>query len=43
MLYELRTYTVMPGRMPDLHKRFSELTLAYFKAPSGFSVGSPKM
>jgi hypothetical protein len=31
MLYELRIYTVMPGRMPDLHKRFSEITLGYFK------------
>ena len=25
MLYEMRTYTAMPGRMPDLHKRFTEV------------------
>jgi hypothetical protein len=30
MLYEMRTYTAMPGRLPDLHKRFSELTLSFF-------------
>lgn len=26
MIYELRTYTAMPGRLPDLHKRFREHT-----------------
>lgn len=31
MLYELRTYSAMPGRLPDLHKRFSEITMGYFK------------
>jgi hypothetical protein len=31
MLYELRTYSAMPGRMPDLHKRFAEITLGFFK------------
>ena len=31
MLYELRTYSAMPGRLPDLHKRFAEITLGYFK------------
>ena len=31
MLYELRTYTVMPGRLPDLHKRFAELALGFFR------------
>ena len=30
MLYELRTYSAMPGRMPDLHKRFAEITLGLF-------------
>jgi hypothetical protein len=30
MLYELRTYSAMPGRMPDLHKRFAEITLGFF-------------
>jgi hypothetical protein len=27
MLYELRIYETVPGKMPDLHKRFSEVTL----------------
>ena len=31
MLYELRTYSAMPGRLPDLHKRFAEITMGYFK------------
>ena len=31
MVYELRTYTAMAGRLPDLHKRFSEITLGFFK------------
>jgi hypothetical protein len=30
VLYELRTYEAMPGRMPALHKRFAEVTLKYF-------------
>ncbi len=31
MLYELRTYTAMPGRLPDLNKRFADITLGFFK------------
>ena len=31
MLYELRTYSAMPGRLPDLHKLFAEITMGYFK------------
>ena len=31
MIYELRSYTVMPGRMADLKKRFAEITLGYFQ------------
>ena len=31
MLYELRTYSAMPGRLPDLNKRFAEITLGFFK------------
>lgn len=27
MLYELRTYFCMPGRLPDLNKRFETITL----------------
>ena len=30
-LYELRTYTVLPGRLPALHKRFSEHTMKLFE------------
>jgi hypothetical protein len=31
VLYELRTYTVMPGRMADLNRRFADITLGYFE------------
>ena len=31
MLYEMRTYTAMPGRFPDLHKRFAEITLVLLR------------
>ena len=31
MLYELRTYTVMSGRMQDLNRRFADITLGYFE------------
>ena len=27
MLYELRIYHAVPGRLPDLNKRFAEITL----------------
>jgi hypothetical protein len=30
-VYELRTYTTVPGRLPALHKRFSEHTLKLFE------------
>ena len=30
-VYELRTYTVLPGRLPALHKRFTEHTLKLFE------------
>ncbi|PYM90659.1 MAG: NIPSNAP family protein [Candidatus Rokuibacteriota bacterium] len=30
-VYELRTYTVLPGRLPALHKRFSEHTMKLFE------------
>lgn len=30
MIYELRTYTAMPGRMADLNRRFADITLGYF-------------
>jgi hypothetical protein len=31
MIYELRTYKAMPGRMPDLLNRFSKITLSFFE------------
>lgn len=31
MMYELRTYHAMPGRLPDLNRRFADITLGYFK------------
>ena len=30
-VYELRTYTVLPGRLPALQKRFSEHTMKLFE------------
>ena len=30
-IYELRTYTVLPGRLPALHKRFAEHTIKLFE------------
>lgn len=29
-LYELRTYTTLPGRLPALHKRFADHTIRIF-------------
>ena len=31
-VFELRTYTVLPGRLPALHKRFAEHTMAIFES-----------
>lgn len=31
MIYELRIYYIKPGKMEDIHKRFSTLTLDLFK------------
>ena len=30
-VYELRTYTTLPGRLPALHKRFAEHTMRLFE------------
>jgi hypothetical protein len=30
MIYEYRAYYVMPGRMPDIQKRFREVTMKLF-------------
>lgn len=31
MVYELRTYHIHPGKLQDIHKRFSTITLDLFK------------
>ena len=31
VIYELRTYTTMPGKMADLNRRFADITLGYFE------------
>jgi hypothetical protein len=31
MLYELRTYHAMPGRLADLNRRFADITMGFFK------------
>jgi len=30
VIYELRTYTIVPGRMVDIERRFSQVTLRLF-------------
>ncbi len=37
MLYELRTYRIPPGRMPDILKRFETVTMRLFQK-YGFEV-----
>jgi hypothetical protein len=39
MLYEMRTYTAMAGRLPDLHKRFAEITLGFLAKHEIRAVG----
>ena len=31
VIYELRTYEPMPGKMPALNKRFADITIGYFE------------
>lgn len=31
MLYEYRVYEALPGRLPDLHRRFRDITLWFFQ------------
>lgn len=31
MIYEYRAYYVMPGRMPDLQRRFADVTMKMFQ------------
>jgi hypothetical protein len=35
----MRTYIAMPGRLPDLHKRFAEITLGFFQKHGIRTVG----
>ena len=37
MIYEYRAYYVMPGRMPDIQRRFNDITMGLFKK-HGISV-----
>jgi hypothetical protein len=37
MIYEYRAYYVMPGRMPDIQRRFAETTMKLF-AKHGITV-----
>ncbi len=37
MIDELRIYEIAPGKMADQHRRFSEVTLGFFKK-HGFRV-----
>jgi hypothetical protein len=39
MIYEMRTYTAMAGRLPDLHKRFAEITLGFLQRHGIQAVG----
>ena len=38
-VFELRTYTSPPGRLPDLHRRFREHTMALFARHGMTNVG----
>ena len=31
MIYEIRTYYTIPGKLPDLNKRFADITIDLFK------------
>ncbi|MDA8217554.1 MAG: NIPSNAP family protein [Dehalococcoidales bacterium] len=39
MIYELRIYDTLPGRLPNLHKRFAEHTLSLFEKHGLKSIG----
>ena len=39
MIYELRIYETMPGRLPDLNARFADHTLGFFKRHGIHVVG----
>ena len=39
MIYELRVYRCLPGRLPDLHKRFETVTLKLWEKHGFRQVG----
>lgn len=39
MLYELRVYECLPGRLPNLHARFADHTMALFEKHGIKNVG----
>lgn len=39
MLYELRVYECLPGRLPNLHERFANHTLKLFEKHGIINVG----
>ena len=39
MIFELRSYVAMPGRLPDLHKRFREHTTKLWEKAGWNMVG----
>jgi NIPSNAP len=39
LVYELRTYTCNPGKLPDLHKRFRDHTMRLFEKHGIKNVG----
>lgn len=39
MIYELRVYEVVPGKLPALNKRFAEITHKYFEKHGMKEVG----
>ena len=39
MIYELRIYDAMPGKLPALNDRFAKITLGYFEKHGIKSVG----
>lgn len=39
MIYEIRIYEAMPGKLPALNDRFSNITLGYFEKHGIKSIG----
>ena len=41
MIYELRIYETVPGKLPDLHRRFDTITLKIWEAEPAAGAGLP--